>query len=295
MIWSSQRRAVKAVLPMPCPPRAIPSGRSEMTYPPTRLLCFFALTFTWSWSCWLLSPLVKPHSSGAASALFFLGGFGPSLAAVILVGIAGGRTALLTWFARCLQWRIGWGWMALAFLTPLAILTLAAAAHMALGGDVRSPPAADHLAMAAANFFLVLLVGGPLGEEFGWRGYALPAMQERLGWRVSGLALGGIWGVWHLPLFLIAGSSQNQGSLLAFFVLIVATSVFYTWLFNRSSGSVLPVLLLHTASNSWPAFVPILPSDADPQPYFLVVVFVVTAAIWLLCRRDRHQANTTLP
>lgn len=266
-----------------------------MMYSLTRLLIFFALTFVWSWACWLLSPLVKAHSSSATSALFLLGGFGPSLAAVTLVGITGGWSVLRTCLARCLQWRIGWGWMVLAFLAPLAILTLAAVAHMVLGGDVRSPPVADHLAMAAANFFLVFLVGGPLGEEFGWRGYALPAMQARLGWRVSGLVLGGIWGVWHLPLFLIAGSSQNQGSLLAFFVLIVATSVFYTWLFNRSSGSVLPVLLLHTASNSWPAVVPILPSDADPRPYFLVVGFVVTAAIWLLCRSDRHQANTTLP
>jgi uncharacterized protein len=261
----------------------------------TRLLIFFALTFVWSWACWLLSPLVKTHSSGAASALFFLGGFGPSLAAITLVGITGGWTALRTWFARCLQWRIGWGWMVLAFLAPLAILTLAAAAHMALGGDVRSPPASDHLAMAAANFVLVFLVGGPLGEEFGWRGYALPAVQQRLGWRVSSLVLGGIWGVWHLPLFFIAGSSQNQGSLLAFLVLIVATSVFYTWLFNRSSGSVLPVLLLHTASNAWPSVVPILPSDADPRPYLFVVAFVVSAAIGLLFRRDPHQANMALP
>ena len=187
-----------------------------MTYPPTRLLFFFALTFTWSWACWLLSPLVKAHSSSAASALFFLGGFGPSLAAFTLVGITGGWSALRTWLALCLQWRIEWGWMVMAFLAPLAVLTLAAAAHMGLGGDVRSPPAADHLAMAAANFILVFLVGGPLGEEFGWRGYARPAMQERLGWRSASLGLGVIWGVWHLPLFFVADSTQSNGSMAAF-------------------------------------------------------------------------------
>lgn len=193
-----------------------------MTHPSTRLFIFFALTFAWSWTCWLLAPVIKADASFAPSALFFLGGFGPSLAAFAVVGMTGGRDGLRVWLARCLQ----------------------------------------------------------------WRGYALPAIQDRLGWRSASLVLGSIWGVWHLPLFLIAGSSQNQGSLLAFFALIVAASVFYTWLFNRSTDSLVPVLLLHTASNSWPSLVPILPSDENQRPYLLVVALVVTAAIWLLLRRD---------
>jgi hypothetical protein len=131
----------------------------EMTSSPTRLLIFFALTFAWSWTCWLLVPMVNADSNCAASTLFFLGGFGPSLAAVIVVGVTG-------------------GW------TPLR-----------------------------------------------------------------------------------------------------------TWLFNRSAGSVLPVLLLHTASNSWPSFVPILPSDESQRPYLSVVSLMVAAAIWLLWRPDGTQAS----
>jgi membrane protease YdiL (CAAX protease family) len=184
--------------------------------------------------------------------------------------------------------------MMLAFLSPLAVLTIAAAIHMALWGSLRPSPALSHGALFVVNFGLVFLAGGPLGEEFGWRGYALPAMQERLGWRSASVVLGTIWGVWHLPLFFVAGSSQNQGSMAAFFVLIVATSVFYTWLFNRTNGSVLPALALHTASNSWPSFVPILPSDADLRPYLLVIGLVVTAAIWLLFRRERNQTKPGL-
>jgi uncharacterized protein len=260
-----------------------------MIYSIRRLLIFFALTFAWSWTCWLSAPVFQPASSRAASTFFFLGGFGPSIAAAIVVGATGGRNALRAWLAQCLQWRMRWGWMTLAFLSPLAILTLAAAAHKALGGTVPPSPAMGQVSMTIANFFLVFVVGGPLGEELGWRGYALPAMQERIGWRSTSLILGAIWGVWHLPLFFIAGSSQSNGSVAVFFVLIIATSVFYTWLFNRSEGSVLPAMVLHTASNSWPFLVPVLPSDTDQRPYFFVVALVVTAAIWLLLRRDRNR------
>lgn len=268
--------------------------RDNMKHSSKHSLTFFALAFAWSWSCWLLAPVVKFDSSFASSALFFLGGFGPSLAAVTVVGMTGGRDGLRAWLARCLQWRGRGGWMTLAFLSPLAVLTLAAATHMALGGVVPPSPAAGNVALLLVNFGLVFMVGGPLGEEFGWRGYALPAIQERLGWRASGLVLGAVWGAWHLPLFYVAGSSQNQGSLLAFFVLIIATSVFYTWLFDRSAGSLVPVLLLHTASNSWPSVVPILPSDADQRPYFIVVGLVAMAAVLLLLRPDRNHINKSL-
>lgn len=264
-----------------------------MTHTLRQLLIFFALTFVWSWTCWLLAPSLKADSSYASSALFFLGGFGPSIAAVMVVGLTGGRAGLRAWLARCLR-RTGWDWLALAALAPLVILALAAAAHIALGGSMPPSPALGNVPLLMANVLLVFLVGGPLGEELGWRGFALPAVLQRLGWRASSLVLGGIWGVWHLPLFFVAGSAQNQGSLLTFFVLIVATSVFYTWLFKRSAGSVLPALALHTASNSWPAVIPILPSNQVQQPYLFVVGLVVIAAIWLLLRRDGNAATQGL-
>ena len=116
---------------------------------------------------------------------------------------------------------------------------------MSLDGSMPPSPAIAHADLLVANFFPVFLVGGPLGEEQGWRS--------------ASLALGIIWGLWHLLLFFVADSTQNNGSMAAFFVSIVATSVFYTWLFNRSSGGVLPALTLHTASNSWPFLVPVLP------------------------------------
>ena len=166
---------------------------------------------------------------------------------------------------------------------------------MALGGSMPPSPAVSHIGLFVVNFLLVFVVGGPLGEELGWRGFALPALQEQLGWRAASLGLGAVWGVWHLPLFFIAESAQSNGSMAAFFVLIVATSVFYTWLYNRSNGSILPALTLHTASNSWPLLVPVLPSDSDQRPYLFVVGLVVAAAVWLLARRDDRPTFKDVP
>jgi uncharacterized protein len=253
-----------------------------------RLLAFFVLTFVWSWACWFLAIMLKSNSGYAEKTLFFLGGFGPSISAVCIVGYTGGKTGLLAWLSSCIRWHRSWGfglWV-LAFFAPLMVLALAAVRHVALGGTIPPSPAIEHVPLFLANFILVLIAGGPLGEELGWRGFALPEMQKHMSWRSASLALGGIWGIWHLPLLFVAGAPQSGIQFFAFFVLIISTSVFYTWLYNRSRGSVLPVLALHTASNSWPGLIPILPSDADQRPYYFVITLVVIAAIWLLFQSD---------
>ncbi len=188
-----------------------------MKYSSKQLMQFFALTFAWSWTCWLLTPAVKAESSSAANILFFLGGFGPSFAAVVVVYMTSGWAGLRLWLLQCLRWRGRLHWIGLAFLAPLAILSLATVTHLMLGGSMPESPAVGHIGMLTINFFLVFLVGGPLGEELGWRGLALPAMQENIGWRKASIALGAIWGVWHLPLFFVVGSTQNNGAMSAFF------------------------------------------------------------------------------
>lgn len=131
----------------------------------TPILMFFALTFAWSWTCWLLSALIKAQSSLLAVVLMFLGSVGPSIAAFILVTHNGGRASLRIWLARCLQWRLGSGWLALAFFLPLVLMALAAAVHIALGGIIAPSPAIGYVLMVLANFFLVFLVGGRLAKS----------------------------------------------------------------------------------------------------------------------------------
>jgi uncharacterized protein len=218
--------------------------------------------------------------------LALVGGFGPSLAALAVVARQGGRADLRRWLKRCLQGRAAWRWVALALCFPFACMGLAAAAHVALGGALAPSPAAAHVLLATANFVLVFLVGGPLGEEFGWRGYALPALQRWWGWRIASLVLGGAWALWHLPLFFSAGTLQSHLPMGLFALSAIASSVVFTWLFNRTEGSVLPVLMLHTAINAGPTVVPVMvqPDGSNLRPFQWVVGLLVATALLLLLR-----------
>ena len=246
------------------------------------LLGFFALTFAWSWVCWALSPAIRPQLPWLATLVMFAGSFGPSLAAIVVVASSRPVDGLRTWLSRCLHWRIGWGWWAFALVLPLALMRMAASLHVALGGDIATSPASGHLLMTIVNLPLVLQLGGPLGEEFGWRGYALPVLQDRLGWRAASVGLGLVWGVWHLPLFFIDGTAHAHIPLALFLLSVVAMSVVFAWLANRTAGSVVAALVFHTAINFWPSVVPVVPTEASYRAYAIVVATLVVLAVMAL-------------
>jgi hypothetical protein len=164
-------------------------------------------------------------------------------------------------------------------------MSMAAGLHIAWGGTIATSPASGHLLMTLVNLPLILLLGGPMGEEFGWRGYALPVLQDRFGWRAASLGLGLVWGVWHLPLFFIDGTSQAYIPLALFLLSVVAMSVLFAWLVNRTAGSVVAALVLHTAINFWPTVVPVLPTEASYRAYAFVVAILVLLALGLTARR----------
>lgn len=143
--------------------------------------------------------------------------------------------------------------------------------------------------MVLANFLLVFLVGGPLGEEFGWRGFGLPILKNHYNWRMASLILGVVWGAWHLPLFFSDGTSQNHNPLTLFLLSVVAMSVLFAWLVNHVSGSVKKALILHTAINTWPTIIPVLPTDENHQPYALMVALgLLTQPKVVATKKSRH-------
>jgi membrane protease YdiL (CAAX protease family) len=108
------------------------------------------------------------------------------------------------------RYRVGGAWYALALLGPPLLMAAAVALHVALGGRPPDLPDAGRWLLIPGLLVLVLLIGGPLGEEPGWRGYALPILQRRFGPVTGALVLGLVWAVWHLPLRLIPGTPQAQ-------------------------------------------------------------------------------------
>ena len=207
------------------------------------LTAFFVLAYTFSWLPWVLGSLVP------ASRPFVLYPFesgGPLLAALVVIPITQGRAGLRALGASMLRWRVGWGWYALALGLPLVVALGAAVLNALLGAPV---PALAQLGPWYMPFlaFAVRLINpsdGPLGEEPGWRGVALPGLQAKRSPLAATLILALLVTGWHLPLALASGIDQLPPiALLA----TIAVTFWYAWVYNRTGGSALMTLVAHAA------------------------------------------------
>ncbi|MDT7581256.1 MAG: protease family protein [Pseudonocardiales bacterium] len=203
-----------------------------------RLVAFFGLTFLLSWWSW---PF---YAVDLAPTAFFP--CGPLVAALVVIGVAEGRAGFRELGARMIRWRVGWLWWLVAVGTPLAVLAVAAAVNVALW-DAPAPVLAGvgwtQVALVAAIRFVNPL-DGPLGEEPGWRGYALPQLQAHRSPLASGVVLGVFVALWHLPL-VATGQLPAVGLPITFAITLV-----YVWLFNRTGGSVLMTMVFHIAQGT---------------------------------------------
>ena len=251
------------------------------------IVLFVVLSFAWSWGFGFVASQISTDTPKLGVALMIVAGFGPSLAGVALVATSIGRSGLRRWIGRCFNWRVGWGWYVLAFLVSPVVMVFALALSVLLGEALPAFPAASQIPLVIANFGLVLVIGGPLGEEFGWRGYLMPTLTARMNWRASSLGVGVVWGLWHLPLFFIEGTTQAYMPIAIFLINIIAGSVLFGWLFERTGGSVLPALMLHTSLNGFAGILGIVPTAATVLPYMLVTGLLVLIAAVLIILPDR--------
>lgn len=177
-----------------------------------------------------------------AIALFMTGGFVPSLVAITLTGIKEGRAGLTQLWRRVIQIRIGRRW----YLAAIGLVGFGSACQIAF----------NYLLGHSFNFslfltqlpsLLPLIVLGPLSEELGWRGYAQTRLQTRWNPLVSGLVVGMVWALWHLPIFLIPGTSQHELNVpfLGFFSGITALSILFAWLQYHTGGSIWTAVFFH--------------------------------------------------
>jgi uncharacterized protein len=217
-----------------------------------RLVLFFALAFVASWLLWM--PLVASSRNWIAGPapflLFYLGAAGPALAAIVLSGLDHGKRGVWSLLSRLAVWRVHPKWYLIALLLPGAVRFIAFAL-LYLSGYVRSDVSFRKWP-ELVGIFLLMLILVPL-EELGWRGYALPKLQKISGAIRASLILGIMWSFWHLPLVWVKGSYQESPSpstyILIFTVSILPISVLFTWLYNRTKGSLLHASIFHAAIN----------------------------------------------
>jgi membrane protease YdiL (CAAX protease family) len=181
--------------------------------------------------------------------------YGPALAAIVVAGAAGGRRGIGRLLRPLGHWRVGVGWYVFVLLFPLGVRLAATGLNLLLGGSPPSffaagaesgVPAGVHPLLLLVPVFLGVFLQAGIAEEIGWRGFALPRLQARFGALTSSLILGLLWAVWHFD-------PQRGPALLERGVLyplaVLAMTVLMTWVYNSTGGSLLLVVLYHTASN----------------------------------------------
>jgi len=251
------------------------------------LAAFFLIAFGWTWSIALLMVVAPGWVDrtigpiGPGNPLFFIAVYGPSIAAILVTAFTSGGAGVLALLGKLVHWRFS----PIYYLAVLVGVPLLATIAGHLGEWVLGIPSAPHVA-AIPGWIKVLPVAllldpGPLGEELGWRGFALPRMVRRWNAPLASTMLGFIWGVWHYPAFKIPGMPQGALSFPVFLVGATVMSVIVAWLVLRTGGSVLVAVLFHLAVNtSLGAFQP-------PFSMFVLVLAIVALCILLFDRGFR--------
>jgi membrane protease YdiL (CAAX protease family) len=250
---------------------------------------------SYSWSLWFLMiasargwlPFRFPTNP--------LGSLGPLIAACVLVRSADRAPTLASFLRASVFTRPPARWLLLALIGPLGLTSLAVLAHRLLAGPLPAPLGLERFYLLPGIFVLILLLGGPVGEEFGWRGYVLPLLlRDRSPLRAS-LYVAVLWVVWHLPLFWLPGAAQEGGSIVGFAATVAAASILFTWVCLHTAPGLLAVLLLHTSVNLWSFVLPsILPGVSASRSFNAALLSLFSLAALAVVWGDRRMRESSL-
>ena len=270
---------------------------------------FFLLTFAYSWVIWIPSVLdgigvELPFSvAGYSTLVVIIGAFAPMLAAITLVAREAGWKGTKGFLGRALDFRFKPIYLVLALALPVLIHAIAHYLALAVGLDVAQTlfpteiPVAP-IVLAIPYFILMLLIGGGQ-EEFGWRGYAQEPLQEKYGVIPASLVIGVIWGIWHLPLWFMAGDLHDSYSFLAFVTMTTSISIVYAWLYNSSGKKLIPVMFFHAMSNTAAPLLPFLhgnEGESESAYWIYAAVNVIFGIIfaYVIVNGSKRTQDTTL-
>ncbi|MFB6250363.1 MAG: type II CAAX prenyl endopeptidase Rce1 family protein [Halobellus sp.] len=241
------------------------------------VVVFSALAIGLSWSVWIATFSVTAPRSGLGILGMALGAFGPGAAGAVVTRLRG--ESVRAWLAAAFDWRRQLRWYGLAIAVPVVGVLGVAIVVFSLVGVPDSGSLGQLAPLFAFNLVLATLFTGG-NEEFGWRGFALPHLQRRFSALTASLLVGGVWALWHVPMF-VYGVYQLSPAIYA--ASVICFAVILTWYYNASDGCVLGAVLLHGTVNA-AVNVPgqaVGGAAAVPVPYAAILagVFGVVAAL----------------
>jgi membrane protease YdiL (CAAX protease family) len=231
------------------------------------------------------SGKLPPAQLAAVGLGIELTAFAPSLAAILVAWLLPGGGGARALFRQLRRWRVNPIWYLIALLGPVPLLLTGNLIWAALGKPVVWFAQPGNVA-----FTIGALIAGSLGEEFGWRGFAQPRLQQRVGALWAAIVIGALWSSWHLwPLFAPGGASLFLPSdVLQTYVRLIGTAVIYAWIYNSTGGSLLAVMVAHAGHNLVRSFIPDPSNDPSHlQPLIDAVLYAVVAIVVVLVTNHR--------
>jgi uncharacterized protein len=252
------------------------------------LITYFVLTYAIGWGC-------IPFWTFQAGS--------PFIAALIVIPITQGLSGLRELGSRMIRWRVRWYWYAVAIGMPLAVVGLIVGLNVALGASAPSMVQFSSISTILL-MFAVRLVNpgdGALGEEPGWRGFALPGLQSTLSPLVSTVILAVLVTGWHVPLLFMEEGLLRPQIVVGFLLGTVAVTFWYTWLFNHTGGSVLMTLVSHSVQGTitigglWSVGADFAQANLLTGVVWLAVAIGLVVFDWKAWRGPAPAPATTVP
>ncbi len=261
------------------------------------LISFFVLTYALTFGVQFGFIVLQPGQPLRPwSLVWAFSVFSPTIMAFVLSWVMGGMARVRQLLGGYTRWKTGFGWYlaaAFIFLFPLAIAWV----YSLLGYPVTGlKPGVTIPSLLGQVVFT--LFSGPVSEEAGWRGFALPRLQARYSALVSTLILGVIWTCWHLPLFFMTGATQVGIPFPIYLVLVVTIALYLTFLYNSTGGSLIITILAHFAYNLTGTLITgplsLMPAmtfymTAGPMLFLLVIGIIILLGPRSLSRKPKLE------
>lgn len=282
----------------------------KKNYKKYKIVYFVFLSYFITW-IYIVPKALQSHDIILFEIPFILeiiAAFGPAIAAIIVTSLVSKRDGVLKLLSRIKIVRVEFKWYLISLFGQPVIWLTAILIYVLLGGETPSFTNTPFHKMVnlGGSLNLIILIAmlffqqflSLFGEEVGWRGYLLPKLLETKRWVTSSLIIGFIWAIWHLPLFFIQGRTQVDIPVLWYFIDLIASTVFFTWIFLNTRGSVFIATLLHASINTSTVLLPILPIAVGNESPFLIGVClkVVICIVLIVLKRDdfndlKHQRS----
>ena len=257
------------------------------------LVLYFILTYAISW---LFMIPVALRAQGLVSwqvpySLYYFASYGPLSAALIVTALTQGVPGIRQLLSRLLKWRVGFGYYAFAVLLPIGLFALAVLANRIISGewaDLSLLGEVDYLPyLTPLGVLGIWLLTYGMGEETGWRGFALPHLQRSRSAASATAILAVVWAGWHLPAFFFRDTYVEMGMIgfLLFAFQMFFTAMVFTWLYNSTGGSLLLVVLFHAVFN-WLS----VSEAGGPFAPFIMTAPIILLALIILRRYELENA-----